>query len=237
MCNIENLNTNLDKNFEEAYVLCDKNFSHDELLEMLKNGNIVQKQIAALKFDYVKDLKDSKALLSNLTGCDGKIREAVAYTINRLLQQEDEVKKIFAGISGEIFADASIDINGNICRLVIDSANLLKNYEQFRSVYLKRITDYAKQALDELDKFIFRDKKYVINKQLFKLYWCLETIINYSEYIDTEILKNILQRSLEQQEYTIRERVALIVKNDNRFPELKKELVQDENYYVRIALT
>ena len=35
------------------------------------------------------NLEDIKALLSNLTGCDGKIREAVAHTINRLLKEDN----------------------------------------------------------------------------------------------------------------------------------------------------
>ena len=62
----------LDKNFELAYKMSEIDFSHDELISMLRNGNIPEKQIAALKFDYVKDKNDATALLSNLTGCDGQ---------------------------------------------------------------------------------------------------------------------------------------------------------------------
>ena len=44
----KNLNTgfyeNLDKNFEEALNLSMQDFSHEELIEFLKNGNIPQKQ-------------------------------------------------------------------------------------------------------------------------------------------------------------------------------------------------
>ena len=84
----------LDQNFNEAYKLCKQDFSHDELLNMLLNGNIPRKQIAALKFDYVNDEKDAEALLSNLTGCDGKIRETVAHKINCLLINDAKTRCI-----------------------------------------------------------------------------------------------------------------------------------------------
>ena len=75
----------LDTNFEQAYELCGKDFSHNELVVLLDSGNIPQKQIAALKFDYVKSKEDAEALLNNLTGCDGKIREAIAMKIFQLI--------------------------------------------------------------------------------------------------------------------------------------------------------
>ena len=76
----------------------------------------------------------------------------------------------------EVFANASIDINANICRLVIDSVAILKKDSEFSEKYLNKILMFIKEAFIEIDKFIFRDKKYVINKQLFKLYWCLEAL-------------------------------------------------------------
>ena len=128
----------LDTNFEQACYLCENEFSHEELLELLKNGNIPQKQIAALKFDYVNSENDARALVS------------------------------VCKMPPKIFADATIDINANICRLVVDSVKLLKPFDEFVSEYVNFILTFTVQALDELDKFIFRDKKYVINKQLFK---------------------------------------------------------------------
>ena len=233
MSDMKNLNTNLDKDFAKACNLCDKNFSHNELLLLLQTGSIVEKQIAALQFDYVKSENDAKTLLSNLTGCDGKIREAIALSINRILKEDNNAQQIIANISADIFSKATIDINGNICRLVVESANILKKYKSFREVYVKNIINYAEEALQELDKFIFRDKKYVINKQLFKLYWCLDTLINYAEYADSESLDNILHKSSEQSEYTIREEVAEIIKTNNILPDLTAKMSNDENYYVR----
>ena len=168
------MNTSLDENFDLACELSEKVFTHNELLEMLNNGNIAERQIAALKFDKVVNNADALALMNNLTGCDGKIREAVALRINQFVILNPE-SRIFFNFP-LVFADATIDINANICRLVVDSAKLLKENPDFTQIYVQRILKFTQEAFDELDKFIFRDKKYVINKQLFKLYWCLETL-------------------------------------------------------------
>ncbi len=226
----------LDLNFNEAYKLCKQDFSHDELLNMLKSGNIPQKQIAALKFDYINDEKDAKALLNNLTGCDGKIRETVAHKINYFLINDEKTRDLFAYISAEIFADATIDINGNICRLVVDSALLLKNYEQFAKAYTKKIVRFANEALTELNKFIFRDKKYVINKQNFKLYWCLDALNGFYDSEDEQIIAELLKKCAVQNEYTIREKTAQIIIQSGKFNNIKEMLINDENYYVRQVL-
>lgn len=224
---------NLEENFEQAYELSQKKFSHEELLKLLEKGNIPQKQIAALNFDYVKTEKDAETLLNNLTGCDGKIREAVALKINQILSSNIETVKIFANLGAKKFADATIDINGNICRLAVDSACILKSDNNFSKEYVKYIIQFTKEALDELDKFIFRDKKYVINKQIFKLYWCLEALKYFYEFVCEEELNKILQKCAEQKEYTIREKVAQIVNFSGLFQDLREKLKNDENYYVR----
>ncbi len=222
---------NLDVNFYEACEMCDKEFSHAELVEMLKEGNIPQKQIAALKLDGISSAYDAKALVSNLTGCDGKIREAVALKIYQILAKDDSAKKLMN--FPEIFADATIDINANICRLVVDSAFLMKDVPGFALKYTEKIKQFISEALNELDRFIFRDKKYVINKQLFKLYWCLETLKNYYMYVDDKFLFATLRKCAAQNEYTIREKTAQVLLKVSKFPELEEKLMKDENYYVR----
>jgi hypothetical protein len=216
--------------------MSNKEFTLKELVSLLQDGNIPQKQIAALNFDYVKTTDDAKILLSNLTGCDGKIREAVALRINQILNTSEETITIFSPIAAEKIADASIDINANICRLAVDSAIILKQDKIFAQKYVSKILVFTNQALAELDKFIFRDKKYVINKQLFKLYWCLEGIKYFQEFIDEKELEKILTICSEQKEYTIREKAAQIVATSNKFPYLENKFVNDVNYYVREAI-
>ena len=46
----------LDTNFEQALEMSDKEFLHEELIAMLQNGNIPERQIAALKLENVNIL-------------------------------------------------------------------------------------------------------------------------------------------------------------------------------------
>ena len=155
--------------------------------------------------------------------------------INQLINQDKNLIPLFIQQENSSFANATIDINGNICRLIIDSVSILKQDEVFAKKYLEQILIFINETFQELDKFIFRDKKYVINKQLFKLYWCLEALKLFAKNISTEQIYPILSRASKEKEYTIREKVAQIVidLNDSAFADIKKELAQDENYYVR----
>lgn len=231
------MNTDFDTNFEQALKMSQKEFSHYELIALLREGNVAEKQIAALKLDGVNNLSDAEALINNLTGCDGKIREAVALKIHSLLTEKPEISELFN--FPEIFADASIDINPNVCRLVVESVQILKKTSAFSEIYLNKILEFTQNAFEELDKFIFRDKKYVINKQLFKLYWCLECLKLFVNDIDEDKLFSILERTSQEREYTIREKAAqiLILLESEKFNSLKEKLMNDENYYVRNIFT
>ena len=79
---------NPQENFEHAYDLIINTQSHDELICMLKSGNIVQKQLAALKLDKVLNREEAFVLINNLTGQDGKVREAVSLKISELMQDK-----------------------------------------------------------------------------------------------------------------------------------------------------
>ncbi len=223
----------LDTNFEQACYLSEHDFSHSELINLLRSGNIPQKQIAALKFDSVTSKEDAEALFSNLTGCDGKIREAVALKIFQLMQGNPESREFFAKLPAKTYADATIDINANICRLVVDSVKLLNRYETFAKEYTGLILQYAKQALDELDKLVFKDKKYIKNKQLFKLYWCLESLRNFYTFAEEAVLTDIMERAAMQEEYTVREKAAEISVLSDKFLNIRNQLKADSNYYVK----
>ena len=225
----------LDTNFELASKLLEQDFTQNELITMLKFGNIPEKQIAALKLATVNNLEEAKVLMDNLTGCDGKIREAVALKINQLVLQNENLIPYFTEQEFSPFEDATIDINANICRLTIDTVAILKKDKCFSKNYIKKILFFIQETFLELDKFIFRDKKYIINKQLFKLYWCLEALKLFVDDISLDILIPILERASKEKEYTIREKVAqiLVLLNNEKTDMLKQILKNDENYYVR----
>ncbi len=221
----------VDKNFSRAVELCSTTFSRDELFAFLQNGNMPEKQFAALEIDSVQTQNEADILMKNLTGCDGKIREAVAFKLSEVIPC---CKELFLKYP-DIFADATIDINANICRIIIESLPYLKDRE-FAIAYTNKMYKFIDEAFAQLDSFIFRDKKYTINKQLFKLYWCLEGLNVFFDFLDEEKLYKVLSKCAEISEYTIREKTALLLCNNiqsAQLIELRQALKNDTNYYVR----
>ncbi len=226
----------LDENFNIAYKLINTHQSHDELIYMLENGNIVEKQLAALKLDNILDSNEAQVLINNLTGQDGKVREAVSAKIAELMK--DSNKHIFFNASEnyEIFLDAIIDINGNICRNIISAITNLKSDKCFCNLFCTELIERTLKLALTIKDFDFQDGKYKVNKEVFKLYWYLETIYQFASLIDINKLKSILKITKSINEYTIREKTAKILTlnfKDEELQEIKELLKNDTNYYVR----
>ncbi len=225
----------LDENFIQALNLYEQDYSHEQLLEFLKNGNIVQRQIAALRLEKITSNEDAQILLSNLTGQDGKIREAVSLRLCEFMSDEQALLYFKTQKSYDVFLDAIIDINPNICRNVLSAIVNLKSDETFVKHFCAKLTDLTLELLDEVEKIDFREKKYKTNKFVFKLYWCLEAVYDFWDKIDFDVLKQIILRSKNIREYTIREKSAKILSrgfDDKELDYARKELRADENYYV-----
>lgn len=226
----------LDENFTQALKLYEQNYSHEELINLLKSGNIVQKQIAALRLEGIYSDSDAEILVSNLTGQDGKIREAVSLRLNEFMANSEFLVYFKNKNHYQTYLDAVIDINANICRNVINAISNLKTDEEFCKIFSKKLTILTFDLLDKIEKFDFQEGKYKVNKEVFKLYWCLETIYEFYDKIKFIDLKQIILRSKNIEEYTIREKAAKILSIGFEDPELsqaKEELKNDPNYYVR----
>ena len=226
----------LDENFTQALKLYEQDYSHEELIKLLESGNIVQKQIAALRLEGINSDSDADILISNLKGQDGKIREAVSLRLNEFMGQEQFLKFFKNKNHYQTYLDAVIDINANICRNVICAISNLKTDEEFCNIFCKKLTDLTFNLLDKIETFNFQDGKYKVNKEVFKLYWCLETIYEFYNKVKFNDLKQILLRSKNIEEYTIREKAAKILSLGFEDPDLKRaqaELKNDRNYYVR----
>ena len=227
---------NLDQNFINALNFYENEYTHAQLIEMLKSGNIVQKQIAALKLESINSQQDAQVLLSNLTGQDGKIREAVSLRLSEFMADKNLLKYFALSENAQIFLDAVIDINGNICRNVISALSNLREDINFCRIFCKKLADLTLVLLNVVEKFDFQDGKYKVNKEAFKLYWCLETVYVFWDRLDIVVLKEILQRGSNIGEYTIREKCAKILTNDFEDKDLiliREKLKNDSNYYVR----
>ena len=226
----------LDENFKQALNLCENNYSHSELLEFLQSGNIVQKQLSALKLETINSQKEAQILVSNLVGQDGKIREAVSLRLNEFMSNPKTLGYFETPENYQIFLAAIIDINGNICRNVIGAISHLKDNENFCNQFCQELVILTKDLLGKIEKDDFFEGKYKVNKEVFKLYWCLETIYVFWDKIKFEDLKEIILRTKDIQEYTIREKAAKILTRNFSDPELlkaKEALKNDSNYYVR----
>ena len=226
----------LDENFTQALKLCEQNFSHEQLIEFLKTGNIVQRQISALRLDGINSNEDAQVLLSNLTGQDGKIREAVSMRVNEFMSKSEYLAYFDVVRNYQIFLDSIIDINANICRNIISAITNLKDNDEFCLLFCQGLVSMTNNLLTVIEKFDFQQGKYKVNKEVFKLYWCLETIYEFFDKINFDDLKQIIIRSKEIQEYTIREKIAKILTrnfNDFELENIRINLKNDNNYYVR----
>lgn len=226
----------LDKNFNMALELINKELSHNELINLLKNGNIAEKQLAALRLETITSETDAGILIDNLTGQDGKIREAVSLRINEFMSIPELLIFFENTNSYDIFLEAIMDINANICRNIISAISNLKENKGFSKYFGTRLTKKTFELLNKIKEFDFQDGKYKVNKEVFKLYWCLETIYNFSGQIDFNDLKEILLTAKDIDEYTIREKAAKILSknfDDAELQSAKQQLKHDKNYYVR----
>lgn len=229
----------LDENFNEALKLVDKPLSHEELIYMLQSGNIPQKQLAALRLETLKSKEDAETLLNNLVGQDGKIREAVSLKIMEFSSVE-EYKDLFLLIDENKFSDyilaAIIDINGNICRNILNALDVFKYNKNFSEKFIQKLLGLISTLLDKIEEFDLTDGKYKINKEIFKLYWCLEAVNLFYNQISLENIKAIIKITKDINEYTIREKTAKILSHefeDKYLLEVKEALKKDKNYYVR----
>lgn len=237
----DNLNNSyyatLDENFNHALNLFERELSQEEILNYLTNGNILQKQISALKIKHLNNKSDVLTLVQNLVGQDGKIREAVSLKILELIKNSNYTDYFNDEKIYDIFIDAIIDINSNVCRNIISSIKYVKNNKLFQTYFIPQFIKNTQKLIDKVKDFDFQDGKYKVNKEVFKLYWYLETLYDLADLIPSETIKKILLQTKNIDEYTIREKTAKILTletfNDNEFNQIRNELKNDKNYYVK----
>ena len=220
------------QDFNTALNIYENDYSHEDLIHFLKNGTDVEKQAAALKIEKINTQEEADIFISNLTGCDGKIREAISFRLKEFICEHPE---FYINYSDK-FIDAIVDINGNICRNTIYALQYLKEYSNFCHAFCAKLKDKTIPIAKSVEKFDIQEGKYKINKEVFKLYWYLETVCEYSEFFTTEDIREIITAAKDISEYTIREKTAKILSKIDRDEELNKiieKFKNDSNYYVR----
>ena len=227
----DTLNTSLEANFNIAMNLSEAKYDYQTLMAFLASEKIVERQIAILELNEIKSTQDAQILVSNLVGQDGKIREAVAFKINELTQNPAYVGFFIGEYFFEQFMEAIMDINGNVCRNIVS----LTTISEFSQYLCDKLPERINEILAEIAEIDAKTRQYVISKRNFQLYWSLEALDNIAEIINFDGIKDILFKTGEFYDYTIREKTAKIIAklNNSELDELKEKLANDENYYVR----
>lgn len=226
------MNNTLEANFNSAMKMCGVKYDYERLIALLQSKKIVEKQFSVLSLTEIKSENDAEMLVSNLVGQDGKIREAVALKVNEFINNS-QFKDFFVNERiYPIFLQAIMDINGNVCRQIVDIVTFDKSLKKY---FCEKLPESIRIILAEIKKIDSQSRQYVISKRNFQLYWCLEALYNIIDVIDFEEIKEILLQSGEFYDYTIREKTAKILTKIEKMElkELKEKLRNDENYYVR----
>lgn len=224
------------KNTNAACSLCERAFSHNELLNVIKGENDLEKQICILKLEKICSQEEASLLIKNLTNQHGIIREAIAFKINEFMKMPEFCVYFQSPEILDIFLDAIIDMNPNICRQIIEVLPYIKNkYYFFRNLFEK-----SDELIQDAKTMNRRNKGYVYSKKVFKIFWYLDSIAVLGYFEDKTALKTIIEKTYNFEDYTIREKCAKILSSlpeNTEFVQFCEKLSKDENYFVRRLLS
>ncbi len=221
------------KNTETACLLCERDFSHSELIEIIRTENDLEKQICLLKLKEIRSQDEADLLVFNLTNHHGIIREAAAIKINELMKMPENsaffrTEKILL-----TFLDAVIDINPNICRHIIEILPFIENKKFFFKNLIKR----ALEIIEDAKTMNRRKSGYIYSRKVFKIFWYLEAVAGLGYFEDEKAILELINRTFDFDDYTIREKCAGLVAVFPKTPQnLRNALENDENYFVRRKL-
>lgn len=223
------------KEIEKAALLCEKEYTREDIFRVLKMDNSknpdidIEKQICILKLDTVVSQEEADILVFHQTQQHGLIREAVSQKINEFMKDPKSVVFFQTKEISNTLLKAVNDINPNVCRTIIEVLPLIKDKEYFLSILYPRF----EQVFAELEKL---KRSRLFTKMLFNLYWCLESLSVLNASVD-ERLEKLLLTTSKFKDYTIREKTAMVLSGLKQtspvLEEIKARLKNDVNFYVR----
>ena len=219
---------------EKAAQLCEKNYSHEEIIDVMKTENDFEKQICILKLDCLKNQEEAELLVFQLTEHHGLIREATAIKINEFILDSKYTQLFLTDYILESLLKGINDINPNICRMLCAVLpTLFTGATEKKSFFLNKLYSRFFVVFEELEK-LKRSTWYT--KKLFNLYWCLEALCAIEPNI-CENFEKVIETSANIRDYTIREKAAMVLAmtkdSSPQIDEIKNKLKNDENFYVR----
>lgn len=131
------------------------------------------------------------------------------------------------------FLDAVIDINPNICRHIIEILPFIENKKFFFKNLIKR----ALEIIEDAKTMNRRKSGYIYSRKVFKIFWYLEAVAGLGYFEDEKAILELINRTFDFDDYTIREKCAGLVAVFPKTPQnLRNALKNDENYFVRRKL-
>ena len=229
------LEINFEKNMKmlaEAIKCAEDNYSHNDIIEVLKADNDIEKQLCLIELKSINSQEEADILVFNLTNHSGPIRETSAFKIGELICDEQFKKYFQTKQIIDTFVKAITDINPSVSRYTVE---FIKFVDDVDYLY-KRIIEEIGITLSNIDETV-KNRSYVQNKKNFNLYWNLEAIVSLSSKIQLEQeLTNILLKTALSNDYTIREKTAKVASLLQVTPVLDL-LKDDENVYVKKYLS
>ena len=229
----------MNNDFENAFEYIQKEFSPEEVKEILSGVDDIKKSAVILNLGDIINQEIADLLIFNLTNQSGPVREACAYKISEIINDN----KIYfqSQKTLDIIVASLNDVNPNVVRFMLNSLKFIDNKNYIFEELMKRILKLS----DEIKNKNRRGKaeEHIFTKKCFKIYWALESIkvliLKKSDiiYADGKIRHdffNLIKELSDFEEYTIREKVAQIVNtvNSKEFDIVKDKLKKDSSYFV-----
>lgn len=222
--------------------LYDKNYSKEEIMNNLKSEEIsdITKVFYVINLDEITSQDEFNILISNLTNRTSPLREAVSSKLEEINENYQQfflndfaLSQILKGIT---------DINPNVCRAI---CNIVHCNDLIKEKIEEKIIENIFELLNEIEQFkntnddFFQNsqrntKSHAKNKKLFSLYWYLESLSAcLSKKYSSKVLE-ILKKTINFHDYTIREKTAKILAKMDDIPnDLLQKTKDDQNFYVK----
>ena len=120
---LEIVNNNMDESLieastdlliERALEIAGKSYSKEEIIKLLKDGDEFEKPVVLMSLENIVNQAEADYLIDNLTGCDGRIREASALKISEFLQKTETSKYFLNEKNIEIILKWFTSSNANL---------------------------------------------------------------------------------------------------------------------------
>ena len=224
---------------QKAYEYINRDFLISDIKRALSGDDDIIKSAAILKLDMI-DEEIAKLLVFNLTNQSGPVRELCAYKLSEFMENYNS---FFQDINSLNTIIAAInDVNPNVVRFILHTIKFLDNKKY---IFDKLINNTEKLKSEILNKpRRGKVQEHIFTKKCFKIYWSLEGIkeiisvdktIIFKDEKTKKIFLNLLKDLCEIDEYTVREKIAQIVKlmPESEIYDIKNKLGNDKNYFVK----